>query len=72
MSALPRHVTPFERFRVGDTVAHITGGDATVIENDGAAVTVRFARRCRPNVGIYDAPWFAAHPRHLFHRRPAP
>lgn len=57
-------MSPFERFRFGDAVAHINMGDGRVIGNDGKEIRVQFAM----GDGVYDAKWFDRNPRFLFHR----
>lgn len=68
---------PFERFLVGDHVAHFKLGDGTVTGNDGRIVQVTYVRRYPDNVVAvcgqnvkqnYDAAWFKNNPRMLFHR----
>ena len=61
--------SPFERFQVGDHVAHISNGDGEVVGNDGASISVKFRGDL---TGIYDANWFHVNHKFLFHRDTAP
>lgn len=68
---IPPDAGPFERFQVGDSVAHITLGDGKVTRNNGEYIVVCLERPGRKRgfyVGEYDARWFQLHPRYLFHR----
>lgn len=53
-----------QRFRQGDSVAHITMGDGIVTRVTADSVHVRYGR----SIGIYDLSWFRLHPKFLFHR----
>lgn len=62
-------MSPFDRFRFGDAVAHFSRGDGRVTGNDGKKIVVQFQRG---GDGIYDANWFKVNPRLLYHRNVQP
>lgn len=64
----------FERFQVGDTVAHFTVGDGVVTDKTNESVFVTFEKKMKdgtPLVGVYGIVWFQENPRMLFHRNTA-
>lgn len=62
---ITKDMSPFDKFKFGDTVAHINVGDGMVTKNDGSEISVKYASGAR---GTYDADWFRLHPTFLFHR----
>lgn len=61
-------MSPFQRFQVGDHVAHFSLGDGEVMKNDGRTIGVRYTKA----YGQYDRLWFEIHPHMLFYRGTAP
>jgi hypothetical protein len=62
---------PFDTFRKGDRVAHVTVGNGVVTIADGKRVHIQFdriARDGKPVIGVYDRQWFELHPAYVFHR----
>lgn len=62
--AIDPAASPFEKFQVGDHVAHISRGDGKVIRNDGRYIEVLYI----DGRGVYDGLWFGLYPTWLFHR----
>jgi hypothetical protein len=66
---IDKDTSPFERFQVGDEVAHITLGDGIVTANTGDEIQVTYSMsKSARAVATYNASWFKTNPRFLFHR----
>ena len=59
-------MTQASDFKTGERVAHVHMGDGVVVEG-GDVVRVKYDDW--GSICSYDAEWFRAHPRYLFHRR---
>ena len=54
--------SPFELFRVGDSVAHLSLGNGVVTSNDGQTITVAYTGTDQDTQGIYNEAYFKSNP----------